>query len=758
MKKMRIRSVFIAALVVLSLCFPYRWLKGAGLTMEGGEPHKKQYQVPKIDAKIDIDGVLDDPAWQDALKLEIKYEIYPGENIEAPVKTEVFLAYSQTTLYAGFRAYDPDPSQIRARYTDRDNIWGDDRVAIILDPFNEHNRRFSFFCNPLGIQAEIIENLANELIPWDAIWSSAGKITDFGYVVEMAIPFSSLRFPRKSGDQEQVWGFDVMRTHLRDVRHYLGHFPRDRNNSCYMCQADQLVGIKGVKPGRSIEIDPTLTAVLTQERESFPDGKFVKKDSKLDPGITARWNVTPNMAFGAAINPDFSNIEADSAQLDINTQFALYYPEKRPFFLEGATIFKPIFGDRLPIVYTRTLADPNWGIKLTGKEKGNDIGIYTVQDNITNLLFPGAQQSTSAFLDMKTLGTVLRYSRDLGGTSSIGLFVTDREGKDYYNRLAGVDAHIQLTKSDEVQVQAFASQTRYPNEIANLYQQPTGKFQGSAVDVFYRHQSRNVTFKGGFLEISPEFRADLGFVTQTGFRQMTAGFDYSFLHNPGHWYTLIQIGPSFEYQTDDNDNLLFKSVNFNATYNGPLQTTLTLTGAIGERAFMGNVFDINEMKVSLDMFPSANLEVAFEGTFGDNIDVNNVRAGNHVILNPAFAYNLGRHLSLLFSHKFERFNIPAGRLFTANISYLRFLYHLNHRAFFRAIVQYVHHDYNTTNYLFPIDPLFKRLFSQLLFSYKLNARTVLFLGYSDDYYGFQGIPLTQNNRTFFLKVGYALEL
>jgi len=757
MKKIRLKPVFITALVVLGLGFSnYCW--GLGLTQEGKKSSRRQYQVPEIDTKIKIDGSLEDDAWKKALKLEIKYEIYPGENIDAPVRTEAYICYSQTHFYVGFNAHDPNPSAIRARYTDRDKIWSDDRVGIILDPFNEHNRRFTFFCNPLGIQAEIIENLANEVILWDAIWSSAGRITDTGYIVEMAIPFSSLRFPRKKDDREQVWGFDVMRAYPRNVGHYMGHFPRDRSNFCYMCQADQIKGLKGVKPGRNIELNPTLTAVLTQEREAFPDGKFKKKDSDVEPGITARWNITPNMIFGATVNPDFSNIEADAAQLDINTQFAIYYPEKRPFFLEGANIFKAIFGDRLPVVYTRTLADPNWGVKLTGKTKGNDIGIYTVQDKITNLLFPGAQQSTTTLLNMKTMGTVLRYRRDLGTTSSVGLFLTDREGEDYYNRLVGGDAHIQLTKSDEVQMQFFASQTQYPGQVATAFQQPSGKFEGSAVDVYYRHLSRNVNFNGGYLEVSPDFRADLGFITQTGYRLLTAAFDYSFIHNPGHWYHLIQIGPSFEYQTDKDDNLLYKAVKLFTTYNGPLETELTLTGALGKQSFMGQLFDTNQLLVSLSMIPVGDFELAFEGTFGDDIDYNNVRQGSHVLLNTTCAYTYGRHLSLLLSHKYERFNVDVGRLYTANISYFRFLYHFNNRAFFRAILQYIHYNYNTGNYLFTTDPKYERLFSQLLFSYKLNARTVVFLGYSDDYYGYQGIPLTQNNRTFFLKIGYALEI
>lgn len=763
MKKLNVKRKTGPILVLLILCLCLSPLYSSGLLVFGdqtAEESKKNekdvHRIPEIDGKIRIDGVLNDEAWQQALVVDIKYEVWPGENIAPPVKTKVYLAYSRSHLYAAWKADDPDPSAIRARYNDRDDVWRDDWVALILDPFNEQNRRFSFFINPLGVQADTIENVANELIPWDTIWDSAGRITDEGFIVEIAIPFSSLRFPRKKEGQQ--WGFDVMRSYPRKVRHFLGSFSRDRSNSCLMCQAHRMAGFAGIKPSKQIEVDPTLTGVYTQERDGFPDGEFKEKDKTVEPGVTFRWNITPNTILNSTYNPDFSNVEADAAQLDINTQFALNYPEKRPFFLEGASLFNTTFNTRLTTFYSRSMADPDWGVKMTSKTGKNAFGFYSVQDSVLNLLFPQSQTNLSTSLNMNTIGSVVRYRRDLGNASTVGLLITDREGDDYFNRLVGVDALFRFTPSDEAQVQILGSQTKYPGQAALDFGQPDAKFEGGAVDVYFRHNSRNMIFNAGYRQVSPDFRADLGFITQAGYQYLEAGFQKVTIRKPGSRVHRIETGPSFQYSTDYDDQLLFKSFNYTYYVQGALQTKLHLTGSLGKRFYMGQLFDTDHVQLILYMYPVKNMYFALISQYGDHIDFTNSQPGTRFLFNPGIEYKVGRHLSVTIDHLYERFDVAAGRLYTANISYLKLAYQFNRRTFLRSIFQYVNHNYNPANYLIPVDPEYKHFFSQVLFSYKLNPQTMLFLGYSDNHFGFSVIPLTQNNRTIFLKIGYALQL
>ncbi len=711
------------------------------------------FRVPGVMSKIRVDGHLDEDAWKNALVLELKYEYLPGDNIEPPVRTEALLVYSRTHLYAAFRAYDPDPASIRARVTDRDKFGGDDFVGIILDTFNDVRRTYNFYCTPLGIQGDEIESLQGGGVEWDAIWSSAGRMTPEGYVVEMAIPFNALQFPRQKNDQ--VWGIDLVRSYPRSVRHLIGLFPRDRGNNCVMCQADKITGFAGVSPGKNIELNPTLASVLTQERENFTQGKFSKGESKPEPGITARWGFTPNLNLGLTVNPDFSNVEADIPQLDINTQFALFYTEKRPFFLEGATIFSTA----LSAVYTRTLADPDWGIKLTGKEGRHAIGFFTVQDSMTNLLFPGSQRSRRTSLPRNNnVGSVLRYRFDLGKSSTIGLLVTDREGNDYFNRLGGVDADLRITPKDQVKFQFLGSRTHYPGDISSDFSQPADNFQGTALDASYLHDTRSLDWHISYRDVTAGFRADLGFMPQADYRNIDAGWDYTWYRPKGYWFTHIDIGAAYQLEKDHNNNLLYKALILDLNYEGPAQSFINLKGNIGRRTYKGFEFSDNKFFFTAGFQPNRNLQAVIDGLFGRQIDIVNLREGRRFQLEGFIYYRYGRHLSVVLDHVYERLDVDAGRLYTANVSYMRLIYQFTRRAFLRTMLQYVDYNYNTVNYQFPVEPREKHLFSQVLFSYKINPRTVLFLGYSDDYYGFQDVPLIQTNRTFFLKIGYALVL
>ena len=390
----RVLVVFITILMVI---FSFSMLlfgqSSSKNTNELGT-NENPYIVPKTGSGIFIDAILDESAWQEALILELNYEVRPGENVTPPVRTEVLLTYDQKNFYAAFRCYDPDPSAIRAHLRDRDTLGGDDWIALILDTFNDERRSFDFIVTAMGVQFDQIETQNNEDAGWDTIWDCSSQITEWGYTVEIAIPFSSLRFQRKDGPQ--IWGFDAVRRYPRDHPYHIGLFPRDRSNNCYMCQALKIKGFEGASPGRNIEINPTVIGARTDERPEFPEGSLKKRDQEAEFGLTARWGMTPNLTLNLTANPDFSQVEADALQLDINQPFALFYPERRPFFTEGTDFFSALEN----MIYTRTIRDPSWGIMLTGKEGAHTIGAYMLRDEVTNLIFPGSQGSSSASLDV----------------------------------------------------------------------------------------------------------------------------------------------------------------------------------------------------------------------------------------------------------------------------------------------------------------------------------------------------------------------
>jgi hypothetical protein len=712
------------------------------------------FRVPEIVTPIRIDGKLNESAWNKAVVVELTYEIDPGENTPARIRTECLLISDKDNLYIGFRAYDPEPSAIRAHYMDRDTAFDDDWVFITLDPFMDERRGFQFLANPLGVQ---MDTLLNEVgsgaavvdETWDAIWNSAGHITADGYEVEMAIPYTSLRFPKSAG--EQKWGFQAMRHYPRKFAYFFRATPWNRNRDCMLCENAIIIGFSGATPGRNIEINPTITSRRSDMRHSFPEGDMQSGKAKIDSGISTRWGVTPNVQFNATLNPDFSQVEADVAQLDINTRFALFYPEKRSFFLEGADLF----GTPFNTVYTRTLADPSWGLKLTGKESGNAFGVLVARDELTNLLIPANQTSQLDSLNQDALSTVLRYRRDLGKQSTLGVLMTDRRGNNYYNSVFGFDGNIQLTPADSIGFQLLRSQTSYPETVSEAKKQPKDSFASLAINLSYRHESRNWNWWATYDNLGRDFRADVGFIPRVDTRTTTLGLRRILWGKADSWYRKLLF--TIEgYHTDDHaGKLTDRSLAVRGEINGPLQSILQL-GFVGSKEFYNGVsYDQEFIEFDSSFRPTGSLALLCAGKFGDAIDYTGSRQADIISISPGIAYFFGQHLQFQLDHSLERLDIDCGHLYSANLTQVKLVYQFNVRTFTRAIFQYLDLDRNLQYYPFSPDPIDRKFFTQLLFSYKLNPQTLLFLGYSDNRFGWSGIDLTQNDRTFFIKLSYA---
>jgi hypothetical protein len=713
-------------------------------------PQKEPVQVPKLKSKIKIDAKLDEPAWQNALKLELKYETEPAENTPAPVKTDVFMFYNQSHVYFALICYDPDPESIRARYSMRDDFDFDDLININLDTFNDERQNYFFGCNPLGVQRDGTETKSGNLT-WDAIWDSAGRITDKGYIIEMAIPFSSLQFQRKKGPQ--IWGLDISRWYQRSFRHRLGLVKMDRNNNSYQSQFMKIIGFEGAKPGKNIEIIPTITGTKTDAREPFPSGDFTSISKDFDPGLTVRWGLTSNLTVNGTINPDFSQVEADARQLDINQPFALYFQEKRPFFTEGSDYFSSPFR----VIHTRSMRDPHWGLKLSGKEGKNTVGAYYVRDNLTNLIFPGSQGSNQTSIARDSTALVMRYKRDFGSHYTLGAIVTNREGGDYFNRVYGIDGEARITRKNRIQFQFIGSSTRYPDNIAAHFQQPYKTFSDSALHLNYNYNSRNLNFSAYYIDVGKNFRADLGFMPRVNYSAYGGSTNYQWLKNNG-WWSYMSVGAAYDYAKDGDGNFLTEAQEIWYSFSGILQSQFTIEGLRSREAFGGKIFECYSTWAEIFMHPTGNMRMSLSTQFGERIDYANARLGKQLNINGSITYNFGKNLKVNADHTYEKMNVMGNSLYTANVSQGSIMYFFNSRIFIRSILQYVDYQYNTDNYLSEMIPELQELFTQFLFSYRLNPRTVLFLGYTDNHQSYRDIPLTQKNRTFFMKISYSLQI
>ncbi len=715
-------------------------------------PPAQHYTVTRATSAVKVDGVLDEDAWANAVVIKLPYEYLPGDNVPPPVETDCLVTYDNNNLYVAFRAFDPEPQNIRAYLMDRDamdTFIQDDHVLIMIDSFNDERRGFQFRVNPLGVQADAFNSELAEDWSWDAIWNSAGRITDEGYVVEIAIPFNQLRFP--TGSDVQTWGFSAERSYPRSVRHRIQSAPRDRNNMCFFCQFNKITGFEGITPGRNLEFDPTLTSSRTDRRDDFPQGSMEAGDAEVEPGLTARWGITPNLMLNATGNPDFSQVEADIAQLDVNVRFALFYPEKRPFFLEGADFFLT----PLNAVFTRTVADPVAGLKLTGKVGKNALGVFSAHDRINNLIFPANQVSRSTSLDEGVTSGVFRYRRDVGRSSTLGVLYAGRTGEDYYNHIYGFDGFLRISNTKTISFQYLHSETDYPQDVALSYGQSLEPFGGDALVTSFLHVSRNWWVDVNYSDIASDFRADYGFIPRVDIRNANGSMGRRFWGKSGGWYNYIEFGIYGSRTQDHQGTLTDQTIALRASYNGPLQSFIRLNVSRDKEFFNEVTYNLNSLQFVSEIKPTGAIWLHLLGRIGDSIDYVNSRSADYLYLRPSVEFRLGRHLNVNLRHDLERLSLKGEEIFEANLTQARLVYNFNVRTFVRAIVQYRNVVRNPDLYLYPVDPKTNTLFTQFLFSYKINPQTVLFLGYSDNYLGLHRIDLTQTDRTFFIKIGYA---
>jgi len=713
--------------------------------------------LPRSGGEITIDGVLDDGEWADAVKVELDIETHPGENQPAPVQTFVYLVEDGQNLYVAFDARDPNPAAIRAYLRDRDSAWPDDHVGISLDTYNDERRAFQFYANPLGVQ---MDKTHNDVAggnswefdaSWNAIWDSAGQINDVGYVVEMRIPLSQLRFPDVTGPK--TWGYDLVRMYPRNQTYRLSNHARDRNKNCYLCQVGKLHGLEGSRPSRDIEIVPTVTASQVSTTDEPGVIPIESGDADVEAGVTLRWGITPDMTANLAINPDFSQIEADVLQLDVNNRFALFFPERRPFFLEGADYYET----PIDAVFTRTVADPDFGAKLTGKRGSHTYGLFAALDAETNLLFPGLFESDSETLEQDNTAVVGRYSYGFADTSSIGALITARDGDDYQNVVGGVDGRWKINDQNTIEFQHLQTQTEYPQATAEEFEQPLGAFSGQASLLRYRYSSRNWFGHAAFENYSSGFRADSGFIRQVGGDSYNARFGRLWHGTDDNWWTRIRASVGGEYVVAEDGRVLEREARLRLGFGGPMQSWFQFAFEKETELWEGVDYDQQGVFGYFEIRPTGGLSLAFEAGYSDQVDYTNDRLGKSTRIQPHVTWNITKKLLLRLNAVSSKLNTPDGdMIFEARVVDARLTWQFSLRSFVRLTLQNTDVERNLAEYVEEEDAHTQDLGRQLLYSYKLNPQTVFFLGYSDQYVDDDSLSdLTISDRTWFMKIGYA---
>jgi hypothetical protein len=709
--------------------------------------------VPKTTMPITLDGDLSDAAWQQALMIDRFYETSPGDNTEPKVRTVAWITYDDRFFYIGIRADDPEPHRIRAPFVDRDGVIGtDDNIAIFLDTRNDKRSAIELRTNPRGIQADGIFNDANfnEDFSPDFFYDTAASIDDKGWSAEFRIPFSSLRYDKSD---PQTWNILIWRNYPREFRYAFHSAPIPRGGNCLICNAHPLTGLTGLTEAGHLVVAPYVTAQQTSVPDAGLGSPLRREGVESDAGLDVKWNPGANSTIDLTLNPDFSQVEADVAQITVNRRFAVFFPEKRPFFLEGFDLFDT----PLNVAYTRNITSPRVGTRATGQFGSTAYTLLVTEDRGGGLtIIPGPHGSSFAATDFKSFATIGRLRHDLG-KGFLGAVLTSREiDGGGHNRVFGPDFQWRPNTSDSFTGQFLISDTRNPNRLDLSPHWDGESARDHALSLSWSRQLRTYDLFAGVRDVGEDFRADLGFVPQSGFRNLEAGGGLRFYPENSRirfWRPSILA----VRDTDRDDQTIFETVSIGVNGFGVKNTNFFVGVRPAEKVLVGNrLLEQAYADVFLQFDPWRRVpRVTLQARFGESIDFANQQVGDGITLTLGTNIRPTERLDLRFDVSHETLDVDGGRLFTAMVERVRAQYSFSSRSLLRVIGQYVDVEREPGLYSFPVDRHGGSFLASVLYSYKINWQTVLFLGYGDDRLLSAQDDLVSTGRSLFFKVSYA---
>ena len=707
---------------------------GGGFSING----RPTVRVVRTDTPPNIDGLLDDITWRDAALITSFTQTNPVEGAQPTENTEVRIAYDDDHLYFGFYARYSDPSQMRANRVDRDQIRRDDWIAVMFDTFRDQQRAYRFSVNPYGVQGDAILTSGRRRFgapgsggddSWDALFETGGTIVSDGWTAEMAIPFKSLRYP-SVGEGQHNWGFQISRA-MQTKDESVVWSPMTRNIAGLMTQMGLINGMDGLSVSRNLEILPTATAIQLGQ---LTDTGFKEADVSPDLGLNIKYGVTSNLTADFTANPDFSQIESDRPQIEVNQRFPLFFPELRPFFLEGQEIFET--PGRVNLVHTRTIVDPEFGAKLTGKTGKTTLGLLFTNDEAPGRLDdptePAFGQNGQVFIG--------RARYDLHTESYLGAIVTDREFFDSYSRTAGIDGRFRMGQTHSAQFVAVASDNRTLDGNTK---------SGPMYDIGFRRDARHLNYRLQYNVIDPDFDTQTGFIRRVDTRRLDTDVEYNWW--PEHW--LISWGPGFSYLRNVDHAGVLQDEDFRADVSLRFARNIFVRadGRQEMERYRGVDFHKKRFRINNSINSSRRFSMFYGFNWGDQ-----VRFVENPFLGRFFDYNVGltvrptSRLNTRLDVNTSRFRNTTTDLLEFDVKILRKLttYQFTDRFLARNIL-----EYNTDSGAVGIN---------VLLTYRVNAGTVFYIGYDDrlkemtnfNDERFLATELQRQRRAFFTKFQY----
>lgn len=715
--------------------------------------------IQRATAAIAVDGQLDDAGWREVTPVTTWYETRVGDSVEPLVGNTAWLAYDDRYLYAAFRFEDPQPGLIRAPIADHDQLSGlTDYGGIIVDSNDDGKSAVMFLANANGLMYDAVTNDASgEDSSPDFFWETAGHIDERGWTLEIRVPFSSLRYSRAAAP---TWGILLYRNYPRD-RHYqffTARMPRESN--CFICNSSPLTGLTDLPRSQHMTLAPYATA----QRVDAPGGglgtPLESGDMDDQYGADLKWSPWANLAIDATLNPDFSQLEADEAQIGVNERFALFYPEKRSFFLEG----KDLFASQLSVIHTRSITAPEGGGRVTGRLGRTSFTALGARDEGGGLvILPGSEGSGYALQDFRSDVGIARVRHDLGASflGFIGTGRTVRGGGS--NAVIGPDLEWRPRPTDTFAAQALWSRSRTPERLDLADEWDGRTLEDRALFANYNHNTRSSDFYVQALDIGPDFRADEGFMPQVGYRDAYLQTGYT-LRPKDRFFSRVRLFTIDRYAEDHDGHPLRRLVSLGAGLDGRWSSFLRVELNHEQLKVGPAMLARFRPYVQLQASPGRIVnDFSLEAYLGQEIDFANAREGTGTTLIGSTTARPNDHLELRASASARWLDVddPAlgsGRLFLAQVERLRAAWSFSSHAFVRVIGQYEHTTREPSLYTFAVDRRESALSASALLAYKLNWQTVLYLGYGDDrLYLLDADRLEPWRRQAFMKVSYALQ-
>ncbi|MCH7985510.1 MAG: carbohydrate binding family 9 domain-containing protein [Acidobacteria bacterium] len=760
------RAVLVLALV---LCAP---LSPAAKSPPAGP--RPELVIPRVDRP---------PVLEDFLEMKPNREVdgrlakvtnfiqrEPSDGAPASQRTEVYLGYDNKNLYIIFVAFDAEPEKVRARLVPREGFGGDDFVQVILDTFHDQRRAYAFHANPFGIQRDALFTEGGGRggcrgqfdFSFDTLWHSKGKLTDQGYVVWMAIPFKSLRFPARP---QQTWGIFVYR-----------NIPRINEQSFWphcssriegrLNQAATLRGLENISPARNIQFIPygAFRSFRTLDTRDPDRPFFVRDRADPDAGLDAKFVFKDSLVLDVTANPDFNQVESDQPQITTNQRFEVFFPEKRPFFLENANFFQT----PINLLFTRRIADPQFGVRLTGKTGPYAIGALLMDDQS-----PGKSVPVGDPLHGKrALFAIARVSRDIFQQSNLGAIYTSREFEGSYNRVGGADSRLRLNNHWVALFQGVRSWTR---ELDG------SRLNGTAFDAGVRRSGRQFSYSLEYNDRSPDFRTASGFLRRPDIRRIGQNLGYSFRPEgkrliswgPGLFFERVYdhegtrldwgLSPSFQWE-------FIGQSNFRIFYNAARERLRPqdFSGLTQNRDFSlpgyGFTFSSSYFsRVSVSGFAGTGKGINFAPPAGREPFLANTRDATFTLtLRPLTPLRIDN--SYLFSRLRDR--DTGASIFNNNILRSRWNWQFSRELSVRFILQY---DATLANPDLTALETTKNINADILITYLVNPWTALFVGYNGNAQNLDVVPTATGARIvrprrrfindakqFFVKFSYLL--